>query len=786
MNKIKSLFLIVMVSLLCLGGQVFAQLDTVEILLEPSDLGIEGVVRRGTWTPLRVTLLSNGAEHRTVLCRWRYEDADGDTVVAQREVTLQPQVEQTIWLYGHPPLTQSGKKPFVVDVIDKESGKQLDREVQVPKEVVTPLTSVIGVLGRSGGMMGLERYRNQRGQTFIAPGQREPYITQHENFEIIASLQFDRLPDRWFGLSLFDTLIWLPQNGGSPNDARVNDAMLMGLREWVERGGHLVIMMPPAGQQWTSSPLGDMLPVTKTQLRALHEKPPTHLLGWPRAGRELIEIDMLALDVNPDDEQISVIAKDRKQNPLIATKMYGFGRVTVSGMDLSSPTLRMMNLQPPRYDSIWNKIIGWQTPLYDPNYIKEEIDAGRINGQRNTADLSRFIPSLITMKNTTGPALLLALLVFAVYWVIAGPVSFFALKAKRKHKFSWLVFTGVIGIFIAVAWGGAYMMRPTDAQVSHFSILDINTSTDEVHSHSWFSLYLPTFGDVKIELAPDQTIDINRNTISAPGVEVREIKSAFLDPQTYEVKASSPHVATVPFRSTTKTLEADYFGVLNEKQNGLEEPWMTPTANLKLDSEMYPYGTLKNNFTFPLRDVVFIYAKGDGEMPVVWRLDKSDKKWFAGETITISDPAALKMVIQARNDYKNRSFKLEGFLGKLFDGRRGDGGMFGGLPQQNTAQQRRFSADRMTQMIEMMSFYTMLPPPDFRSKGQNPVTIFQRPIGRKFDITDWLSQRRLIVIGYVDNESLPMPLTVDGEVIPSNGMTVVRWSHMLKKPEEAE
>ena len=50
-----------------------------------ADLGIEGAVRPGTWTPLRLQVNNRTSELRYAAVEWLVKDVDGDVVIARRE-----------------------------------------------------------------------------------------------------------------------------------------------------------------------------------------------------------------------------------------------------------------------------------------------------------------------------------------------------------------------------------------------------------------------------------------------------------------------------------------------------------------------------------------------------------------------------------------------------------------------------------------------------------------------------------------------------------------------------
>ncbi|MEL7087173.1 MAG: hypothetical protein AAGL98_01825, partial [Planctomycetota bacterium] len=66
----------------------YAQVDEIRIAVQPGYAGLDGLIRPGAWTPIRVSVDNLSADDRDVFVAWEHRDADGDRVVAQRRVTL--------------------------------------------------------------------------------------------------------------------------------------------------------------------------------------------------------------------------------------------------------------------------------------------------------------------------------------------------------------------------------------------------------------------------------------------------------------------------------------------------------------------------------------------------------------------------------------------------------------------------------------------------------------------------------------------------------------------------
>ena len=720
------------------------QTNEVMLHVSPQNVGVAGTLRPGTWTPMRIEVDNPASNNRVVLCRWLLEDADGDVVLAQRRVTLNAQRKELIWLYGDPAITANDKSTWVVQVIDDESGRLLASQQVGASNTIGPRVSAIGLLGTAP--IGLDPYCQE--------------LTSHEKIELVRTSLTD-LPDRWFGLSVFNAIVWTGQ-GGDPNDALVTAEMQQAMRDWIHRGGHLVIVVPAINEPWTGSALADILPVTDEQMSRVEGYPP-EIIGNPRGLAEPVKITMTVFDV-PTGDGIGVVARNRDRDPVVITHRVGFGAVTMIGVDLADRSIVRLGLPivVGKGDRLWNRVFNWTGPIDTPAVIQGQIDSGKRNrpDQRNPVSLTRFIPGTIAQTGTVAAALLLAILLFGLYWALAGPVSFFVLRQRKELRLSWLVFLAVVGGFTFMAWGGAYLMRPGGVNVSHVSILDYDATTGNAHTHSWLSVYVPRFGNVQVALDPDDPG--NHNTMASPGMITGLEDTGFVDPQSYTIDCAAPSVADIPFRSTSKQFEIDYLGRIDTDKAGLPEGWVLPQGEIRLNPAGQPEGKLAHDLPGTLSNVLFIYCPGktgrtnDRPTPQAWYLtdDKGTKIDWAPEDVIDVSPNALRfnLVTPAKNDWVKRNYKNEGFLGNILHGKPGTTAM--DVP----AQELTVSDDDRVNAMVLLSFYDTLPPPDFRAQPGFPgPPRYQRHLGRSFDLTRLTSTGRLIIIAHLKKQPPASP-----------------------------
>ncbi len=763
--------------LLSAAAPLRGQLTDVTLSVEPQDVGLGGCVQDGQWMPMHLTLTNQSAQVRNVEARWLVRDEDGDEVIASRNAPLNPAVEQQMWLYAPLPLGLREGQRWIVQVIDPQANLELARMSVGAARTIPIKTSMIGVCGSTD--MGLRDF--------------EPGYTEHEPIAFVRGLTLAQMPDRWYGLSCLNALIWTGESAdplNDPQNAAVLPQTIEALRGWIKRGGHLVLVLP-LDQTWSDSALADLMPVDKAHITAVDDfdairvmVPPT---GVPRM------IPALTFDTSAATGTV-VLARDQRDRPYIVAKRYGFGRVTLIGVDLTSPTVRRLGA-PVGQDRIWHKVFHWTAPVYTQQAYESETREGRMLSMMSRQDsgvgLDDIIGPLIAMTGTAAPALLSAILIFILYWLVAGPLAFLYLRRTGRTQHSWLAFLLLVGIFTAITWGGAWVIRPSHTRLEHLSVLDIDANNSTVHTRSWLTLLVPHFGRATVALDPNEQFP--GAVLASPGIDPRAASIAaagggggFLDPQRYQVDAANPRSEDIPVRSTAKRFTIDYLGRLDKPVPGLDVAWSLPQGSVHMDAaEAWPTGKLVHHLPGSLKNVMIVYCPGNtvgGDLYPPWAGLIRD--WPSGQELTLnfSPPNAIPMMrlISKPSFYgPNRTWDNEGFLGQQIAAQKG---------RQFASGQSPLVADindNIFRMFVFLSFYDTLPPPDFRlnpgtfAPGPLSGTHYERALLRHIDITDLIAGRRLILIGQLENSPLPAPLTLDGANVPSEGLTIVRWVYDL-------
>ena len=791
-------------------GSAHAQQSELRIDIEQGFAGLDGYIRPGTWTPIRLSVDNLAADDRDVTFSWEITDQDGDRVIAQRRATLTRQREdQPVWLYAPVPITTRDDARWTLRAIDSATGRQLANLTLQPQGDLLLRNSETLIAVTSAADLGL----NDVGQ----------YTTMHAPVRLVRGLSLSRLPDRWQGLDGLNALVWTQDLGDDPaNPLRVPEAALTALRQWVARGGHLVVVLPQVGQTWTQSPLADILPVDGRQLRPVDTAdwweiegmggmlqiadapgPSGAAGGAGAASGGDRTMTVTTFDVADNDPRATVLLRDGKDRPVVVAGRYGFGAVTLVGLDLTADVVR-------RYGAmvgerrLWHHVFGWNWPLLTPTKVKSEETAGRLRSaeviakQNQVVELGRFIPGQVAMTGTVATLLIGAVLLFGLYWLTAGWLIQPVLKRRGRERWSWVVFVGMVTLFAGLAWSGAALLRPGRTGLAHVTILDFDGNAQVARGRAFVSLFVPRFGTTRIRVGdaedqasvPGDAAGVSSgDLISAPGFSADREGRGFLDTQQYVLSAVDPDSVDLPMRSTSKRLMVDFLGSVAGDQPGLAAPFsIAATTPLKRGDDGWPVGAVTHTLPGTLTNVQVIYCPGEQLTatnqrrqlrPQVWRyVDANGRNaWAPGEPLTLAgrptDPVELTPQFRSWSRLSDqRDWKREeGLLGRRLEETQvsADAAAGGG----------RVDESVIARQLELLSFFDAVPMADLKQNPDQPAMItakvLHRTLGPRLDLTPLLRGRRVIILGHLKAGPLPLPLSVDGETPPARGWTFVRW-----------
>jgi hypothetical protein len=782
-------------ALLALGAQAASAqpegVPDVDVSVELDQFGVGDAFRPGEITAIRLTLTSRMSESTSCWVQWEVPNAEGDIGEYGRTVSLGAGARASVWLYAPIPSTATSQSLWSVRVFEEREGERR-RELggaRISPAGATPHsleTGLIAIVGRA--RMRLDDFLNPWTASANPPGAHEETRT--------VNLLPQEMPDRWEGLSPFEAVVW----SDAPPDQLRSDAATA-LRDYVRRGGQLVIVLPDAGNPWGlgasgQSWLEDLLPrqaprrVEGVKLSALmpllsksREPPPRDIELSIRVFAEFGEPEPALTNRY---EPLMALPDGRV---VVVQRIVAFGRITLIGIDLASQQLASMRL--PQGDAFWNRVLGRRADTPSPEEVQQTHKLQRLrSGGRGDAVP---IDGHMLQRNVNRPGraeggLAGALLLFAAYFIVAF-ASFPALKTRRLAQHSWLAFAGASALFTAVAWGGVRLMRQKSTEYRHVTFLDHvvppagNDAAGEPNyqrATSWGSLFIPGYGKVRVDVQSDPMQRDLLTTWAAPEKE----PDRFPNVDRYRVDmARSPAEYEIPSRATAAQVRVDWMGALDPDWGGTFR--IDPADPVRVESEPLRRprlrGTLTSDLPVALDDLWIIWVTdrrappreyawaGKTDLPFVppnrsgemlntghmWKMDAS-RPWHPGVPRSLTELAVPTADTDLRNGIDRRFIQSLDSL--LYDP------VLGKSPPD-------------TDQMAMLSFFHQLEPPGYvLSQDKEPEAIVvSRRLGRGLDLSPWFNRPCLILIGFLPETPAPVPLLVDGDEPRSAGMTVVRW-----------
>lgn len=796
-----------------LGSVAVAQSVEVELL----HFGVGDVARGGGPIGMQLEFRSGLDRVTEIEAVWELPNADLDIVEHSRRFVLNPGQAQKRWLYGTlPPLQEGALGTAVFDLRLYEIGggervrdlgtiKLTPQKAANPPRILALADDAFLVIGPRSAGLDIFAQTTQGGQI----------PSMNTSTAIANAREADAFPDRWEGLALFDSIVWVD---GSVAPSRLSEEAARAVELWTERGGNLVIGLPSAGDAWSIGAEGRhrfsaLLPsVAPTRIEDVPVRELLPMLSLSDALRDrearmrVAVFDPARLDrgwrpfvstpaAKAPDGSVAASAGPFDAKVVGIRRELGFGHITLLGLDTEELSARALQVPSmPQGDQFWNRILGRRadTPS-GSEYAALENASRLINGSGFTKELGdgKAIAETIGLSGQAAIGVLAATLVFAVYWLVAGPLGFAALRAFKRERWAWVAYVLVAGIFTTGIFLVGRGLAGRNAQVSHLTVLDMierapgeqdATQVQRRRASSWLSVYAPAYGTVEIALDPEGDPSV-RNRLSS-WLPVGATSEGFPSRERYDAPLDAPSRAVVPSRATTIDFRADWLGAVRSdwgQMPRVETPVSVSIDTTQATPAIAISGSLVHGLPGTLREVQILhiwprqnplqtYAPAEeGAVPIRRFVGQMPNRgamvgvtdWPAGtpldlakvfpEAKPLSDRLGLERSIEARY-YTTLEQQLRSGFGIVTE------------------------TLSMRDAMDMLGMYGMLHPPRYlRTSNTTGALRIPRVGGRELDLSKWMSQPCLIVSGWLEGVQAPYPLTVDGAAVPSSGRVLVRW-----------
>ncbi len=283
--------------------------------------------------------------------------------------------------------------------------------------------------------------------------------------------------------------IWLTSRVALSDSARVE------LERWLRRGGHLVLAITTDSDEFEETPWSRLL---KGIVEARGRSRTTDLSGIEALtvqGRKILGTNRTPVPVTTLSRSEGLIMASCLEGPLLTRSCFGFGLVTVIGVDPSVPPIS-------RWDGRSNFIKRLLLPSNETESAK--VPARSSLSQSGITDLaSQWRAAAIQFPEIERPTLWGILGLLLVYAAVIGPLDYFLVhKLLKRPHWTW----ASLPLLVAVASvGTVWLARAANgdaAKLTQLDVVDIDASRQEVIARSWATAYSTENARWKVETLP--------------------------------------------------------------------------------------------------------------------------------------------------------------------------------------------------------------------------------------------------------------------------------------------
>ncbi len=471
-------------------------------------VGFQERYKVGTWTPVWIQL-RGGLDGFNGDLELVTPDEDGTPTTIRQVVQVAPGAGQRVTAYVRPGSLDSDFA--TLRFVDGKSGRRAAPDVVIgsflsskPPEPLGQEDYQLLTLGNPSGIslipslpgFNVNRANNPAGNVGRA---REVSVAQLRAID-------DLLPGRWYGYDSVDVVTI------DTNDKEMLATLGSGrgesLRQWVERGGHLVVAVSANWQVVNDSLLGPMLPakiVGRTQVSPFDSLEAftggSHQIAFENAPVQAARFEEI-------EARGGRVIASTLSTPLVIRGAYGFGVVTVVGLDVDGKPF-----------SAWpDRSLFWVRAL-DLKGSNAGVDAQKAQGRiirQDIHDMATLVRrALDQFQGVTLIPFGWVAGFIVLYILLIGPGDYFFLKKVLKRmELTWITFPTIVVTVSLLAYYAAYVVKGTDLRVNKIDVVDIDLESGRARGTSWVNLFSPQNRDYSVTVVP---VPVDRESPADPG-----------------------------------------------------------------------------------------------------------------------------------------------------------------------------------------------------------------------------------------------------------------------------
>jgi len=477
-----------------------------ESSLTDVQIGLQGYARPGNWTPLRATVQSS--ESGSVRLEAVSADPTGHPVVFPGEpfaLTAGTAVPATVFF-------QPGRleTTTTLRLVDADSGAVLasqriasfqgagSNRTSIPFTVLRHDVPLWLVAAPAEALAAPEPESGAGGRT-LADTLTE---LRDQGVTILELTETSGLPEDARGLSVCSALIL---TGDVVLTARQSEV----IRQWVERGGHLILAIGSHADSVRTSPLAEW---------ALIDTTLSSMTLSDLAGLEALASSSYRIPVASRIPGTVIRRADGRtlasgiDGDLLTQSAVGFGRVTLLGIDPGRPPL-----------SRWRGLAAFLARLADADSDEGIVVTRSTSGRISTTGISELASQMYAGMETFDAVSNRSRLSVRVlgltllYLLIVGPLDFLLVhRVLKRPRATWVTFPLLVLFAGLLASASAGRANGSRMQANLMDVVDIDGAGGSIRQTTWSAVYSPESRRYQLAVQPDIEALAGTGSAAAP------------------------------------------------------------------------------------------------------------------------------------------------------------------------------------------------------------------------------------------------------------------------------
>jgi hypothetical protein len=280
-------------------------------------------------------------------------------------------------------------------------------------------------------------------------------------------LTADRVPQRWEGLQMYDCFMIVP-----PLDDALEIEQVQALREWVLRGGTLVIDVSEPKDAYATGALNDLLPLAPL-------------------GVETVQLDLLGKEcpIGRCDHRRGNVLLQSNGKPLVVRENFGLGSIVCFAISPASTD----------FVSWSGHTEIWKTALQDIDFERaERMEDANFGTMRE--DQIGQLKELIVAKESGAVRLGAVFILIALYAAAIGPGDRWLVRRLGKPHLTWVTFPSMVAFFTLAAWFGAKYFVGGEMSAAAVGRILVDQEHHLAAQYDLASLFAPRTDEYKLQL----------------------------------------------------------------------------------------------------------------------------------------------------------------------------------------------------------------------------------------------------------------------------------------------